>query len=191
MISTRSSSRRSGTSSSATVESSTPGHGHARAARNASGVAHRRTVGDGSGPRRDPAQRRRQGEPVFPARLQSRSRHGPRHQRRRHSRQHAHAWPRPGLHRHQLRDSRNCWIASSTRRARITPTKEIFPRPAPSISSIAAASTTRCCRSPWARTRLHAACSPDPPARRTVTCSGAWTTASPTARGIFPKTCAA
>ena len=48
----------------------------------------------------------RQSEPVFPARLQSRSRHRPRDQRRRRAGEHADACARPGLHRHQLRDSR-------------------------------------------------------------------------------------
>jgi hypothetical protein len=41
-----------------------------------------------------------------PARLQSGSRHRSRHQRRRRAGEHAHACARPGLHRHQLRDSR-------------------------------------------------------------------------------------
>ena len=53
---------------------------------------------------RHPAQRRRQGEPVFPARLQPRPRHRLRHLRRRHAGEHAHARARPGLHRSQLPD---------------------------------------------------------------------------------------
>ena len=51
---------------------------------------------------RHPAQRIGQGQPVFPARLQSRSRHGPRRLRRRRPGQHAQPWPRPGLPGPQL-----------------------------------------------------------------------------------------
>ena len=52
-------------------------------------------------PDRHPAFRRRQSQPVLPARLQSRPRHRPRHLGRRHAGQHAHPRPRPGLRRHQ------------------------------------------------------------------------------------------
>ena len=55
---------------------------------------------------RHAAQRRRQGQPVFPARLQPRPRHRLRDLRRRHAGQHADARPRPGLHRPQLADPR-------------------------------------------------------------------------------------
>ena len=55
---------------------------------------------------RHAAQRRRQGQPVLPARLQPRPRHRLRHLGGRHAGQPAHARPRPGLHRPQLHHSR-------------------------------------------------------------------------------------
>ena len=55
---------------------------------------------------RHPAQRRRQGQPVLPARLQPRPRHRLRDLRRRHAGQHADARARPGLHRPELPDPR-------------------------------------------------------------------------------------
>ena len=68
------------------------------------------TAGRGAGVRarrhRHAALGRRQGQPVFPARLQPRPRHRLRHRRRRHAGEHAHARPRPGLHRPELPDSR-------------------------------------------------------------------------------------
>jgi hypothetical protein len=66
----------------------------------------RRGAGGGAGPDRHPAFRRRQSQPVFSARLQSRSRHRPLHQDRRHARQHADPRPRTGLCRYQFHDSR-------------------------------------------------------------------------------------
>ncbi len=61
-----------------------------------------------SRPRADhqPAQRRGQGEPVLPARLQPRSRHRLHDDRRRGAREHANPRPRPGLLGPQLPDSR-------------------------------------------------------------------------------------
>ena len=70
-------------------------------------LARRRGAGGGAGADRHPAFRRRQSQPVFSARLQSRPRHRSRHQGRRHARQHADPWPRAGLCRYQFHDSRN------------------------------------------------------------------------------------
>ena len=58
------------------------------------------------GRHRHAAQRRRQGEPVLPARLQPRPRHRLRDLRRRHAGQHADARPRPRLQRPELADPR-------------------------------------------------------------------------------------
>ena len=72
----------------------------------ASDHARRRSARDRAGPRRHAAQRRRQGEPVLPARLQPRPRHRLRDDRRRRAGQHADARARPGLHGPQLPDPR-------------------------------------------------------------------------------------
>ena len=88
------------------AQSGSQGVGPARAARDAADLSHGRGARGGAGAGRHPAQRRGQGQPVFPARLQSRPRHRPRHHRRRHAGQHAHPRPRPGLCRHQLPDPR-------------------------------------------------------------------------------------
>ena len=60
-----------------------------------------------SGPGGGFSRRRRQGQPVLPARLQSRSRHRFRRLCRRHADQPADARPRPGLCRSQLADAGN------------------------------------------------------------------------------------
>ena len=80
------------------------GHGLPRPAREPAAPAHRRAARGRAGPDRHAAQRRREGEPVFPARVQSRSRHGFLEPRRGHGRQPADPWPRPGIHGPQLRD---------------------------------------------------------------------------------------
>ena len=64
--------------------------GAARRARRPPDRPHRRGAGGGARPDRHPAQRRGQGQPVLPARLQPRPRHRPRHHGRRHAGQHAH-----------------------------------------------------------------------------------------------------
>ena len=76
---------------------------------------------------RHPAQRRRQGQPVLPARLQPRPRHRLRHLRRRHAGQHADARAWPGLHRPQLPDPRTGRPHPATARARTTPRTAISP----------------------------------------------------------------
>ena len=68
-------------------------------------------------PHRHPAQRRRQSQPVFPARLQSRSRHRHGNLGRRHAGQHAHPRPWPGLRRPQLADAGNRQLARNPKRA--------------------------------------------------------------------------
>ena len=83
-------------------------HRHAEAARSAHRVPSGRAARSRAGPHRQPAQRRGQGQPVLPARLQSRPRHRPAHQRRRHAGQPAQPRPRPRLDRSELRDPRTC-----------------------------------------------------------------------------------
>ena len=65
-----------------------------------------RDPGDRAGAGDQPAQRRRQGQPVLPARLQPGSRLRLRADHRRHPGEHAHPRPRPGLRRRQLPDPR-------------------------------------------------------------------------------------
>ena len=65
-----------------------------------------RGAGSGARPGGNPALRRGQGEPVFSARLQPRSRYRLCQQRRWRAGQHAHQRPWPGLQRHQLPDPR-------------------------------------------------------------------------------------
>ena len=89
------------------AQSGSQGVGLARAARGAADLSHGRRARGGAGAGRHPAQRRGQGQPVFPARVQSGPRHGSGHHRRRHARQHAHARPRAGLRRYQLPDPRD------------------------------------------------------------------------------------
>ena len=68
--------------------------------------AHRRGARDGAGRRDQPAQRRGQGQPVLPARLQPRSRHRLRDDGGRHAGEHADARPRSRLLRSELPDPR-------------------------------------------------------------------------------------
>ena len=77
---------------------------HAAADRRPRAAAAGRGAGIHPGHDRHAAQRRRQGEPVFPARLQSRPRHRLRDLPRRDAGQHAHARARAGLHRSQFHD---------------------------------------------------------------------------------------
>ena len=82
------------------------GHDRGRAARAAHAVAPGRSARDGAGRDRHPAQRRREGEPVLPARLQPRPRHRLRDLDRRRAGEPAEPRSRPGLHRPQLPDPR-------------------------------------------------------------------------------------
>src|SRR3569623_1437457 len=75
-------------------------------------AAARRGAGGGARAGRDPALRRGQGQPIFPAGIQPGSWHRHRHTRRRHADQHAHPRPRPRLDRSQLPHPR-----AGTRRA--------------------------------------------------------------------------
>src|SRR5881396_1827875 len=79
-----------------------PGHHHPAADRGAADAAAGRGARVRSRSDHHPAQRRRQGEPVFPARLQSRSRDRLPHHDRPHAGEPADARARPGLFRHQL-----------------------------------------------------------------------------------------
>ena len=63
-----------------------------------------RTARSGARPDRRPALRQRQGEPVLPARLQPRPRHGLHDLHRRRADEPAHARPRPGLPRRERPD---------------------------------------------------------------------------------------
>ncbi len=84
-----------------------PGGDHGATARRPADHASRR--GPGNRPRRghQSAQRRRQSQPVLPARIQSRSRNRLRDHGRRHAGQHAHACAWARLLRSQLSDSRS------------------------------------------------------------------------------------
>jgi hypothetical protein len=73
-----------------------------RAAEEPPGAAPRRGAGVRARADRHAACRRRQGQPVLPARLQPRPRHRLRHLGRRHAGQHAHPRAWPGLHRPEL-----------------------------------------------------------------------------------------
>ncbi len=83
-----------------------PGLCRAEGPSRAAGLPHRRGPRSRAGPRRHPAQRRGQGQPVLPARLQSRSRDRSRPHLRRYAGQHAHAWAWPGLRRYELHHPR-------------------------------------------------------------------------------------
>ena len=79
---------------------------HRQGDRGAAEIAGRRSARSHAGIDRHPAQRRGQGQPVFPARLQPRSRHRHRYHTRRHAGQHAHPCAWPGLCRSQFHDPR-------------------------------------------------------------------------------------
>ena len=89
----------------------------------------------------DAAQRRGQSQPVFPARLQSRSRHRPGDLGRRHADQHAHPCAWPGLCRSELADAGNRQFARRSARGRISPTRAISARPAIFVSASSTAPT--------------------------------------------------
>ena len=76
-----------------------------------------------------PSTRRRQSEPVFPARLRSRSRHGLRHLGRRCAGQPADARTRPGLHGPEFRHPRAGRGSQRIARVPTTPTRAISPPP--------------------------------------------------------------
>ena len=89
-----------------TSDAASQGSVNAKLIENRPTLAARRDPGIRARPDRLAAQRRRQGEPVLPARLQPRPRHRLRDLRRRHADQHAHARARAGLHRPQFPDPR-------------------------------------------------------------------------------------
>ena len=86
-----------------TMASQTSSHGEELNARPVD--AARRGAGSRTRADRDPALRRRQSQPVFSARLQSRPRHRPGDLRRRRAGQHAHPCAWPGLCRSELADA--------------------------------------------------------------------------------------
>ena len=90
---------------------------HRQGGQRASLRAPRRRAGDRARTGRHAAQRRRQGEPVFSARLQSRPRHRSGALPRRHAAQYAHAWPCPGLRGQQFPDSRTLVLRPRPQRA--------------------------------------------------------------------------
>ena len=71
----------------------------------------------------------------FPARLQPRPRHGPRHHHRRYAGQHAHPRSWPGLCRYQLHDPRDHARACLSQRALTSLPTVILPRPVQSTST--------------------------------------------------------
>ncbi len=88
--------------SASAAEPREPDVGDRRRSQRASGHPPGRDPRSRARPVGDAAQRRRQGQPVFPARLQSRPRHRHRDLGRRHADQPAHPCPWPGLRRPQL-----------------------------------------------------------------------------------------
>ena len=166
-----------------------PGCGHRRTARLASGVAHGRVDGSRAGTHRHAAQRRRQSEPVLPARLQPRSRHGSRDQRRWRAREHADARPWPGLHGHQFRDSGAGASRSNIARAPTTPRPATSPRRARSTCAIAASSMDRWSCSKAARTTTsRGLLAGFAGARRRQRCCSVSTTRRSTVRGCSRRT---
>ena len=105
-------------------------HRQPEAARDAHRVPARRTAGSDARPDRQPAQRRRQGQPVLPARLQPRSRHRPAHHGRRHAGQPAQPRARPGLDRPEFPDPRTGRAARLQERARTRRRTATSPPPA-------------------------------------------------------------
>ena len=87
-------------------DTASQGGGHRQRNRRAAEVSGRRSARGRAGIDRHAAQRGGQGQPVFSARLQPRSRHRYRYHARRHAGQHAHPRARPGLCRSQFHDPR-------------------------------------------------------------------------------------
>ncbi len=146
-------------------------HRHPEAARGAHGLPARRTARSSARPDRQPAQRRGQGQPVLPARLQPRPRHRPAHHRRRHAGQPAQPRPRPGLDRPELPDSRAGDRAATTARARTTRARAISPRPAPPRSATPTSCRAASPASASARTATAACCLPTRRPVAAATCS--------------------
>ena len=133
-----------------------PGRDHRAAARRAADHAGGRGARNRAGRDHQPAQRRGQSQPVLPARLQPRSRHRLRDDRRRHAGQHADARARPGLLGSQFPDPRARQRRAVSRRARTSPIRATSPPPAPRTSTTRTRSTGRSCASA-AATRASAA----------------------------------
>ena len=135
------------------------------------------------GPDRHPAFRRGQSQPVFSARLQPRPRHGSRHQRRRHARQHADPWPWAGLCRYQFSDPRTdpvgeCPQGSVLRRRRRL---QLRRRPSRSTTSTSCRKTSR--SSPLAASAIGAGSPPVRPRSARARCSPPSKASNTTARG--------